>query len=138
MQWLRDLGLKKVEVAKAIARFPTLLGCSIEEKLEPTIQWMRDLGLRKAEISKVIACWPFILGYSLEKNLKPKVRWLFDWFASEQVRVMLVRNPTILGRGRERWVRRSQILRECDKLSVFGSAITLTDAAFAKRYEGRL
>ena len=34
VQRLRDLGLKRAEIAKVIGRFPQVLGCSIEENLE--------------------------------------------------------------------------------------------------------
>ncbi|OLQ02031.1 mTERF domain-containing protein 1, mitochondrial [Symbiodinium microadriaticum] len=167
VQWLRDLGLKKVEVAKVIARHAQILGYSIEENLKPTVQWLRDLGLTKVEVAKVIARLPQVLGYSIEENLKPTVQWLRDlglaktdvakvisslpqrnlkpkvcllleWFSSEKVRHLLVHNPYILSRSRERWVHRSQVLQACGKLSVFGSAMMLTEANFAKRYEDKL
>ena len=138
VQWLRDSGLKKVEVAKVIARYPQVLGYSIEENLKPTVQWLRDLGLKKVEVAKVIARHPQVLGLSIEENLKPKVCLLLDWFSSEKVQHVLVQNPYILGRSRVRWVRRSQVLQACDKLSVFGSAMMLTDAAFAERYEDKM
>ena len=138
VQWLRDSGLKKVEVAKVIARYPQVLGYSIEENLKPTVQWLRDLGLKKVEVAKVIARHPQVLGLSIEENLKPKVCLLLDWFSSEKVQHVLVQNPYILGRSRVRWVRRSQVSQACDKLSVFGSAMMLTDAAFAERYEDKM
>ena len=138
LQWLRDLGLTKAQVAKVIARCPSVLGFSIEENLKPTVQWLRGLGLTTVEVAKVIARHPQVLGYSIEENLKPKVCLLLDWFSSEKVRHVLVRYPYILGRSRVRWVRRSQVLQACDKLSVFGSAMMLTDAAFAERYKDKI
>ncbi|CAE7191811.1 MTERF5 [Symbiodinium necroappetens] len=137
VQWLRDVGLTQAEVAKVIARFPAVLGYSIEENLKPTVQWLRDLGLTKAEVAKVISSLPQIFSRSLERNLKPKVCLLFEWFSSEKVRHLLVHNPYILNRSRERWVHRSEVLQACGKLSVFGSAMKLTEAEFAKRYEDR-
>ena len=68
------------------------------------------------------------------KNLKPKVHWLVEQFSSEQVRSLLVRNPRLFGRRYDLLVRRAKILRQCSKLSAFGSAMMLTDDKFAKRY----
>ena len=138
VRWLRNLGLTKAEVARVISLFAPILWLSIEENLKPTVQWLRDLGRTKAEIAKVTSSWPHIFGYSLEKNLKPKGCWLLERFSSEKVRHLLVHYPSILGRSRERWVHRSHVLQECGKLSVFGSAMLLTEAKFAKRYEDRL
>ena len=138
VQWLRELGLTKAEVAQAIARHPPVLGYSIEKNLKHMVPWLRDLGPTKAEIAKVTSSWPHIFGYSLEKNLKPKGCWLLEWFSSEKVRPLLVHYPSILGRSRRRCVRRSQVLQACGSLSVFGSAMVLTEAKFAKRYEDRL
>ena len=135
MQWLRELGLTEDDVARVIARFAAMLWLSIEENLKPTVQWLRDQGLAKTDVAKVISSFPHILALSLGRNLKPKLRLLLDWFSSEQVRHLLVHYPYVLGRRRERWVRRSQVLHASDKLSVFGSAMILTDVVFARRYE---
>ncbi|CAE7234967.1 cysK, partial [Symbiodinium necroappetens] len=132
-QWLRDLGLTKDQVARVIALFPQVLGCSIERNRKPTVQWFRDLGLTKAEVAKCIVQFPALLGCSTEKNLKPKVHWLVEQFSSEQVRSLLVRNPRLFGRRYDLLVRRAKILRQCSKLSAFGSAMMLTDDKFAKR-----
>ena len=137
VQWLRDLGVTKADVAKVIVRFPQVLGCSIEDNLKPTVRWLRDLGVSKADVAKVIVRSPPVLGYSIEENLNPKVLWLLERFSSEFVRGLLVRNPYVFGRSLKRWVRRSLILQPMGKLSVFGSAMMLTDAAFAVRYQGK-
>ncbi|CAE7206771.1 MTERF5, partial [Symbiodinium sp. KB8] len=146
VQWLRDWGLTKAEVAKVIARHPQILGYSIEENLKPTVQWLRDLGLStaatakviarlgltKAEVAKLISCFPQISRFSIE-TLKMKVGWLLEQFSAEWVSRLLVRSPHVLSRRHQLWVRRTQVLRECGKLSVFGSAMMLTDAKFAQR-----
>ena len=133
-RWLRDVGLSKAEVAKAIARKPQILGYSIGENLKPTVRWLRDMGLSKTEIAKVIVSFPPLIALSIENNLKPKVRQLLKWFSFEHVRGLLVRNPYMFGRSLTRWLRRSEVLKHCNKLSAFGSAVMLTDAAFAARY----
>ena len=98
MQFLEDLGLENAQVAKAIARFPAVLGYSIEENLKPTVRWLRDLGLSKAEVAKVIARSPQVLGCSIEENLKPTVRWLRDLGLSKaDVAELVARSPQALG-----------------------------------------
>ena len=67
-----------------------------------------------------------------------KVGWLLEQFSAEWVSRLLVRSPHVLSRRHQLWVRRTQVLRECGKLSVFGSAMMLTDAKFAQRYEGKI
>ena len=134
VRWLRDLGLSKAEVAKVIARFPQVLAYSLEENMKPTVRFLRDRGLSRGEISKVIVSWPPIVALSIENNLKPKVRQLLKWFSFEHVRALFVRNPCMFGLSLTRWLRRSEVLKQCNKLSVFGSAVMLTDAVFAERY----
>eukprot|EP00439_Symbiodinium_sp_Y106_P001015 s4088_g1.t1 len=137
VRWLRDLGLSKAEVAKVIARSPQVLGYSIEANLKPTVRFLRDQGLSRGEIAKVIVSWPPFVSLSVESNLKPKVRQLLKWFSFEHVRALFVRNPCMFGRSLTRWLRRSEVLKQCNKLSVFGSAVMLTDAVFAARYMGK-
>ena len=136
VQWLRDLGPSTAAIAKVITRSPSVLGCSIDLNLKPRMQWLRGLGLTKAEVAKLISCYPQISRFSIE-TLKMKVSWLLEQFSTEWVRRLLVRNPRVLSRRHQLWVRRSQVLRECGKLSVFGSAMMLTDAKFAQRYDGK-
>ena len=96
-RWLQDLGLKNAEVAKVIASFPAVLGCSIEENLKPTVQWFQDLGLKKAEVAKVVARNPQVLGYSIEENLKPTVQWFQDLgLKKAEVAKVVARNPQVL------------------------------------------
>ncbi|CAE7562503.1 MTERF5 [Symbiodinium sp. CCMP2592] len=138
VQWLREVGLTKDEVAKVNARFAAILWLSIEENLKPKVQWLRDLGLTKSDVARIISSSPTILACSLERNLKSKGCLLLEWFSSEKVRHLLVHYPCILTLRRERWIRRSQVLQACDKLSVLGSAMIMTDTAFAKRFDNRM
>ncbi|CAE7315404.1 MTERF4, partial [Symbiodinium sp. CCMP2456] len=71
-----EMQLTTVQVAKSIARFPSVLGCSIEANLKPKVQWIKGLGLSQSQVVKVIARFPALLGYSIEANLKPTVDWI--------------------------------------------------------------
>ena len=96
--FLLDLGLSKSQVAKAVAVFPQILGCSIEQNLKPTAKWLLDLGLSKCQVTKAIAKWPHILGLSIEQNLKPTVQWLLDLGLSKcQLTKAIAGWPQILG-----------------------------------------
>ena len=92
VQFLSDLGLRKSDVAKAVAAFPPILGYSIEQNLKPTVQWLLDVGLSKDRVAKVVAVHPQIVGYSIEQNLKPTVQW-----SERQVAKALAAKPQILG-----------------------------------------
>ncbi|CAE7689193.1 MTERF5 [Symbiodinium sp. KB8] len=98
VQWLRDAGLKKAQIAKVIGRFLGVLGYSIEGNLNPIVQWLRDLGLKKAEIAKVISRFPQVLGCSIAENLKPTVQWLRDaGLKKAQIAKVIGRFPGVLG-----------------------------------------
>ena len=66
VQFLSDLGLRKSDVAKAVAAFPPILGYSIEQNLKPTVQWLLDVGLSKSQVVKAVGVCPQLLGYSIE------------------------------------------------------------------------
>ena len=98
IQWLLGLGLKKREVAKAVAGLPQILGYSIEQNLKPTAEWLLDLGLSKIQVAKAVAGLPQILGYSIEQNLKPTAEWLLDLGLSKiQVAKAVAGSPSVLG-----------------------------------------
>ena len=40
--WLTALGLSKMQVAKAVAAFPQILGCSVQQNLKPTVEWLKE------------------------------------------------------------------------------------------------
>ena len=103
LQWLLDLGLTKGQVAKAVARYPRILGYSIERNLNPTVHWFLDLGLTKGQVAKALATHPPILGYSIERNLNPTVHWFLDLGLTKgQVAKALATHPPILGYSIER------------------------------------
>ena len=66
LQWLLDIALSKAQVVKATIRCPVLLGCSIEDNMNPTFQWLLNTRLTKAQVATVIAHCPQILGLSIE------------------------------------------------------------------------
>ena len=98
LRWLLGLGLSKTQVAKAVARFPSVLRLSIEENLKPTVEWLLELGLSKMQVAKAVAGFPSILGLSIEENLKPTVEWLLELGLSKmQVAKAVAGFPQILG-----------------------------------------
>ncbi|CAE6950918.1 MTERF4 [Symbiodinium sp. CCMP2456] len=74
--FLISLGLSEGEVAKAVSRFPQLLGYSIGENLQPTVDWLQGLGLSDSEVAKAVSRCPQLLGLSIGENLQPTVDWL--------------------------------------------------------------
>ena len=80
VEWLLELGLSKMQVAKAVAVKPQPLGYSVEENLKLTVEWLLELGLSKMQVAKVVASFPPILGLSVENNLQPKSALLRAYF----------------------------------------------------------
>ena len=73
--WLLELGLSKMQVAKAVARYPQILSLSIDQNLNPTVDWFLGLGLSKMKVAKAVARYPQILSLSIDQNLNPTVDW---------------------------------------------------------------
>ena len=98
IHWLTCLGLTKGQVAKAVAAFPPLLGCSIEQNLQPTVQWLLTLGLTKGQVAKAVAGFPHLLGYSIEKKIQHTVQWLLSMGLTKgQVAKAVAGFPQLLG-----------------------------------------
>jgi len=98
LRWLTDLGLTKSQIAKAIATYPQILGCSLEHNLKPTMQWFLDLGLTQSQVAKAVTTFPHMLGYSLEHNLKPTVECFLDLgLSKDQIVKVVATFPQILG-----------------------------------------
>ncbi|CAE7271551.1 MTERF5 [Symbiodinium sp. CCMP2592] len=74
----KNIALPEAVAEKALQKFTTLLGHSIEAKLKPTVEWLHVVGLSKVQVSKAIATHPQLLGYSIAANLKPTVEWLHE------------------------------------------------------------
>ncbi|KAF7135213.1 hypothetical protein RHSIM_Rhsim08G0044900 [Rhododendron simsii] len=91
--YLKNLGMDKKQLSKAICRFPALLTCS-RQKLESTIDLLYELGLPAENLGKVLMRGPQILGYSVE-TLKARA----EYFHSIGVDVgsLLYSFPTIFG-----------------------------------------
>ncbi|CAE7253203.1 MTERF4, partial [Symbiodinium sp. CCMP2456] len=90
--------LTTVQVAKSIARFPSVLGYSIEANLKPKVQWIKGIGLSQSQVAKVIAVFPSVLGYSIEENLKPTADWIKGLGLSQsQVAKVISSHPQVLG-----------------------------------------
>ena len=92
------LDLEQDQAAKAVAYFPQILGCSVEQNLKPTVKWLLDLGLSTDQVAKAVACFPRILGLSINENLKPTVQWLLDLgLSKDQVGKVVAGHSRILG-----------------------------------------
>ena len=94
----KEVQLTPVHVARMIARFPSVLGYSIEANLKPTVEWINELGLSQSQVAKVIVTSPPVLGLSIEANLKPTVEWIKGFGLSQpQVAKVILEHPTLLG-----------------------------------------
>ena len=134
IQWLMSLGLTRHRIAKAVARFPTLLGFSIEQNLQPKVQWLMTLGLSKGQVASAIVVKPQLLGYSLEKNLKPKYVFLRHSFGVPDTASLIAKRPTVLGYSMLRVAKRMNILARHNLTAKLATYISLTEARFRKRF----
>ena len=92
--WLHEVGLNSAQVSKAVARFPHLLGLSIEANLKPTVNWLHEVGLNSTQVSKAVATFRQLLGYSIEANLSQKLSILQRYFTDASLRDMVTAFPT--------------------------------------------
>eukprot|EP00439_Symbiodinium_sp_Y106_P038502 s3089_g4.t1 len=85
------------QIAKVIAKFPRVLGYSIEANLKPAVEWIKGLGLSQSQVAKVIATFPQVPGLSIEANLKPTVEWIKGLSLSQsQVAKLIAKFPPVL------------------------------------------
>ena len=86
-------------LSKMILKFPSILGCSIPEKMEPTLLWLQKrLDLNDQELSKMVLRLPSILGLSIPDKMEPTLLWLQNRLClSEDVSLMLQKQPSFLG-----------------------------------------
>ena len=138
VQWLLDLGLTKSQVAKAVDHYPPILWLSIEQNLQPTVRWFLDLGLSKIDIAKMVASSPRMLGFSVSGNLSHKVSMLHTFFSPELTTALIRRWPQILGYSSRRLSKRLSILSERNETHRILYAITLSEAAFQRRFLDRV
>ncbi|CAE7714257.1 unnamed protein product, partial [Symbiodinium pilosum] len=81
-----------------IAKFPRVLGLSIEANLKPTVESIKGLGLNQRQVAKVIATFPPVLGLGIEANLKPTVEWIKGLGLNQrQVAKVIATFPPVLG-----------------------------------------
>ena len=93
----KNTQLTAVQVARAIDRFPLVLGFSIGSNLKPRFEWIKGLGLSQSQVAKVILRRPSVLGLSIDANLKPTVEWIKGLGLSQsQVAKMIATNPAVL------------------------------------------
>ncbi|KAF7134729.1 hypothetical protein RHSIM_Rhsim08G0044500 [Rhododendron simsii] len=91
LTYLKNLGMDKKQLIKAICRFPALLACS-RQKLESTIDLLYELGLPAENLGKVLTRGPQILGLSVE-TLKARAKYFHS--LGVDVGSLLYRYPTI-------------------------------------------
>lgn len=75
--YLSDLGVD--DVGKVVTRFPTVLGCSIDN-MNLVVEYLKSIGVREEDIGNVVTGLPSILGSDIEKNLKPTYEFLQEYF----------------------------------------------------------
>ena len=134
LAWLRDAGLSGPQVAKVIARLPQVLGYSIDAKLKSTVMWLRSIGLTQSQVARVIATFPQVLSLSIKNNLSHKHLLLLEHLSQNEVCEMILSLPALLGCSFSRLDHRLQVLRKHDALLKLPKLMTLTNAAFAKRF----
>lgn len=92
--WLRAHGVQ--DIGKVLSLFPSLLGLSISENLDPKVAWLRAQGVQ--DIGKFLSLFPPFLGLSISENLNPKVAWLRAQGVQDMGK-MLSGHPSVLGRS---------------------------------------
>ncbi|KAK1316033.1 hypothetical protein QJS10_CPA05g01127 [Acorus calamus] len=68
-------GVAQKDIGKVIALEPSLLGCSIIDKLDVNVKYFLSLGVRQQLLGEMIADFPMLLKYNLD-ILRPKYRYL--------------------------------------------------------------
>jgi hypothetical protein len=76
--WLQKrLVLEDDGLSKLVQTLRAVLGCSIENNLEPKLTWLAArLELDDLGISKLVKTQPSVLGMSVDENFEPKLAWL--------------------------------------------------------------
>ncbi|KAI8541343.1 hypothetical protein RHMOL_Rhmol08G0053500 [Rhododendron molle] len=91
MTYLKNLGMDKKQLTKAIRRFPALVTYS-RQKLESTIDLLYELGLPAEKLGKVLMRGPQIIGLSAE-TLKARAKYFHS--IGVDVGSLLYRHPQI-------------------------------------------
>ena len=85
MDWIKGLGLDPTQVAKVIVTHPQVLGCRIDDNLQPTVDWIKGVGLSQSDVAEAIVKFPQLVSLSVEKNLRGKHRLLLRCFPAAEV-----------------------------------------------------
>ena len=134
VQWLLDLGLDKTQVAKAVGSHAAILSLSIEENLKPKARWLLEIGLSKRQLAHAVASSPTTLSLSLEKNIEKKSKLILSCLTREDLVRQLASSLHIFNYKYKRLEERLTTLALQNKTSRLGSAMTLSDENFARRY----
>lgn len=78
VNWLKErLGLDQDGITRFAQKYPSILGYSITDQMEPMLAWLQKrLALDDAALSKIIQKSWSTLGNSITNELEPKFNWL--------------------------------------------------------------
>jgi hypothetical protein len=87
-------------LSKLVQKQPPVLGCSVEDNLEPKLAWLEDrLQLDDKSLRKLVQACPAVLGCSIEDNLEPKLAWLQERLSldDESLSELAQKQPALFG-----------------------------------------
>jgi hypothetical protein len=101
LAWLQErLDLDGKSLSKLVKTRPAVLGCSIQDNLEPKLAWLQQrLALDDKSLSKLVKTLPRVFACSIEKNLEPTLSWLQDRLSLDDKSVceLVQKLPSVLG-----------------------------------------
>lgn len=73
------LPIETTQVIYMVARYPSLLGCSISKNLSPKLSFLRKITAASTDdIRNAVVQCPSLLGYSLEGRIRPRVEVMLE------------------------------------------------------------
>jgi hypothetical protein len=92
----------KKSLGKLIQSLPAVLGCSIENNLEPKLAWLQErLSLDDKCLCELVQKQPSLLGCDIATNLGPTIKFYEDCVGSKAAIQLIVNNPRILNSSLE-------------------------------------
>jgi hypothetical protein len=82
-----------------VQTLPSVLGCSIEENVEPKLEYLQmRLLLNEKELSKLVQRMPSVLSLNIEENLRPKLEHLQKRLLlnQKQLSKLVQKSPSVL------------------------------------------
>ena len=93
------LNLDGAELKKIVLGRPSLLSCSVDANLAPTIEYLQSrLSLSEAELKKIVLGSPPVLSFSIDNNLAPTIDWLKSKLSlsDTELKKIVLGNPSVL------------------------------------------